>query len=390
MSGGGSKTEYVTSNRTTEPAAFIKPFLEYGANEAQRLYQSDLPQYYPQSTVVGFAPQQEMALRGIEQRALAGSPLSAAAVNETMKTLSGSFLGGADRGGGNYISANIAGQFIPQSQMSNAFNDATIAGNYLSDARASDALNASTIGGSFLSGGNPYLQQAIQNAAQPTIDAVQSQFSAAGRLGSGANMDVLSRNVGQIAQNMAFANYGDERTRQMQASNMAIGRYDAERQRQMQAAAASMAQDEAARQRQMQAAGLGLGQMEAERQRQMQALGMAPAMAAQDYVDFNVLAGVGDARRQQSQAELQDQINRFNFEQNTPAEKLAKYMALVGGGQFGSTGTDTRPVFSNPLAEGLGLATGAAGLGNMLFGRGGGLTAPGLLRGANGNIFGMG
>jgi hypothetical protein len=65
-------------------------------------------------------------------------------------------------------------------------------------------------------------------------------------------------------------------------------------------------------------------------------------------------------------------------------------MALVGGGQFGSTGTDTRPVFSNPLAEGLGLATGAAGLGNMLFGRGGGLTAPGLLRGANGNIFGMG
>ena len=71
MSGGGSKTEYVTSNRTTEPAAFIKPFLEYGANEAQRLYQSELPSYFPQSTVVGFAPQQEMALRGIEQRALA-------------------------------------------------------------------------------------------------------------------------------------------------------------------------------------------------------------------------------------------------------------------------------------------------------------------------------
>ena len=120
------------------------------------------------------------------------------------------------------------------------------------------------------------------------------------------------------------------------------------------------------------------------------ALGMAPAMAAQDYADFNALAGVGDARRQQSQAELQDQVNRWNFEQNTPAEKLAKYMALVGGGQFGSTGTDTRPVFSNPLAEGLGLATGAAGLGNMLFGRGGGLTAPGLLRNASGNIYGLG
>lgn len=269
MSGGGSRTEYVTSARTNEPAAFIKPFLEYGAQEAKNLYQSALPSYYPDSTVVGFAPQQEMALRGMEQRALAGSPITAAAQQNA----------------------------------------------------------ANVLGGSFLMGGNPFLQQAIQNASQPTIDAVQSQFSAAGRLGSGANMDVLSRNVGQIAQNMAYSNYGDER------------------------------------------------------QRQMQVLGMAPQLAAQDYADFNALAGVGDARRQQAQAELQDQVNRFNFEQNTPAEKLAKYMALVGGGQFGSTGTDTRPVFSNPLAEGLGLATGAAGLGNMLFGKGNNYVAPGLLRG---------
>ena len=56
-------------------------------------------------------------------------------------------------------------------------------------------------------------------------------------------------------------------------------------------------------------------------------------------------------------------------------------MALVGGGQFGSTGTDTRPVFSNPLAEGLGLATGAAGLGNMLFGKPSVFSGGGLLRG---------
>lgn len=278
MSGGGSRTEYVTSARTSEPAAFIKPFLEYGAQEAQNLYQSSLPSYFPGSTVVGFAPQAEMALRGIEQRALTGSPITAAAQQNA----------------------------------------------------------ANVLGGSFLMGGNPYLQQAIQNASRPTIDAVQSQFSAAGRLGSGANMDVLSRNVGQIAQNMAFANYGDER------------------------------------------------------QRQMQALGMAPALAAQDYADFNALAGVGDARRQQAQAQLQDQVNRFNFEQNVPADKLARYMALVGGGQFGTTGTDTRPVFSNPLAETLGLATGAAGLGNMLFGRGNSFVQPGLLRDAKGNIFGIG
>lgn len=273
MSGGG-KSEYVTATRANEPPAYIKPYLEYGAQEARNLYQSNLPSYYPQSTVVGFAPQQEMALRGIEQRALAGSPITSAA-----------------------------------------------------QGNAADVLR-----GSFLSGGNPYLQQAIQNATQPMVDAVQSQFSAAGRLGSGANMDVLSRNVGQVAQNMAYSNYGDERARQMQV------------------------------------------------------LGMAPQLAAQDYADFNALAGVGDTRRQLAQSELQDEVNRWNFAQNMPAEKLAKYMALVGGGQFGSTGTETRPVFSNPMAEGLGLATGVAGLGNMLFGAptnfGNGITSGGgLLRG---------
>lgn len=267
--GGGSRTEYVTSARTNEPAAFVRPYLEYGAQEAKNLYQSALPSYYPGSTVVGFAPQQELALRGIEQRALAGSPITTAAQQNA----------------------------------------------------------ANVLGGSFLMGGNPYLQQAISNATQPMVDAVQSQFSAAGRLGSGANMDVLARNVGQVAQNMAFANYGDERARQMQV------------------------------------------------------LGMAPQLAAQDFADYNALAGVGDARRQLAQQEKQDEVNRFNFEQNVQADKLARYMALVGGGQFGSTGTESRPVFSNPMAEGLGLATGAAGLGNMLFGAPSQFGGGGLLRG---------
>lgn len=379
MSGGGSKTEYVTATRNNEPPAYIKPFLEYGAQEARNLYQSALPAYYPQSTVVGFAPQQELALRGIEQRALVGSPLVYGAQNAASRTLSGDYLApGAE-------SQQFASRLLNQQMGGNDlggldYAKSAIAGNYVPNSSGLDALTMSTIGGSFL-GGNPYLQQAIQNAAQPTIDAVQSQFSAAGRLGSGANMDVLSRNVGQIAQNMAFANYGDERQRQMQAASMAQQRLESERGRQMQAAGLGIGQLEADRMRQMSALNLLGGNYEAERQRQMAAIGMSPQLAAQDYADYTALAGVGDTRRQLAQQEKQDEVNRFNFEQNVQADKLARYMALVGGGQFGSTGTESRPVFSNPMAEGLGLATGAAGLGNMLFGAPSQFGGGGLFRG---------
>ena len=75
------------------------------------------------------------------------------------------------------------------------------------------------------------------------------------------------------------------------------------------------------------------------------------------------LAQVGSAREQQAQSELEDAINRYNFEQNIDAQKLNNYMALGGGG---TTGTQTsQPVFRNPLASGLGGALSGAQLGGM-------------------------
>ena len=51
------------------------------------------PDYFPGSTVVPFAPQTETALQGVEQRATAGSPLTAAGQQGILETASGEYLG---------------------------------------------------------------------------------------------------------------------------------------------------------------------------------------------------------------------------------------------------------------------------------------------------------
>ncbi len=109
-------------------------------------------------------------------------------------------------------------------------------------------------------------------------------------------------------------------------------------------------------------------------QAQQTAIAQAPQIQNQD---LSQLAGVGAAREGQAQAELQDQVNRFNFEQNIEQQKLKDYLALVGGGTIGSN--TVQPVQRNTAASALGGALGgaqlgaAAGFNPMLGAVGGGL-----------------
>lgn len=109
-------------------------------------------------------------------------------------------------------------------------------------------------------------------------------------------------------------------------------------------------------------------------QAQQTAIAQAPQIQNQD---LSQLAAVGSAREGQAQAELQDQVNRFNFEQNIEQQKLKDYLALVGGGTVGSN--TIQPVQRNTAASALGGALGgaqlgaAAGFSPMLGAVGGGL-----------------
>ena len=69
MGGGGS-----TVTRT-ELDPNVAPYVTYGLSEAQRLYATPTPQYYPGQTYVGPSQQTQAALSAAQTRALAGNPL---------------------------------------------------------------------------------------------------------------------------------------------------------------------------------------------------------------------------------------------------------------------------------------------------------------------------
>jgi len=87
MSKGGGSTR--TINTMVNPPAYAKPFLEYGLSQAKDLYKSSKPQYYPGQTTVGFSPESEMALSGIREKAIAGSPLIEGVQDVVMQNLMG-------------------------------------------------------------------------------------------------------------------------------------------------------------------------------------------------------------------------------------------------------------------------------------------------------------
>jgi hypothetical protein len=86
MSKGGGTTRQVTQSITDPTTA---PFKEFGLSEAKRLYQQAPMQYYPGQTVVGFSPETEMALSGLRQQAISGSPFIGAVQDVVMQNLTG-------------------------------------------------------------------------------------------------------------------------------------------------------------------------------------------------------------------------------------------------------------------------------------------------------------
>ena len=65
--------------------------------------------------------------------------------------------------------------------------------------------------------GNPYLDAVLGKGMQDSANAVNSQFSAAGRYGSGAHAGSLARELGGLDQQARLSNYQTERGRQAAA-----------------------------------------------------------------------------------------------------------------------------------------------------------------------------
>lgn len=306
---------FAETTTTVSPDAFSQPFLEYGMQEAQRLYQTQTPEYYQGQTYAGFSPEQQMALEAQRQRALAGSGLTQGAQQFTQQALAGDFQSAA----------------LPYAQQ--------LAGGV--DYSEPMGMIRQTAQGGFL-GGSPGLQGAIDRALDPVQARVQSSLARAGRTGSGAAADIMSRELGNVASNISYQDYARERQNQLaaqqQLANLAGQQY------QSQLRGAGFLGD---------VSGIGFG-------RQAAAAQQAPAMAELDYSDISRLEDVGLARQQMGQQAINEAMARQQFEQQLPAQQLAQYQNLVTGFPMGQTQIESTPYFDpTPLEKGFGYAAAA-------------------------------
>jgi hypothetical protein len=240
LEGGGGGGQQQKSETGIDP--MLKPYIQYGLNEAQNLYKSNTPAYYPGQTYVSPSATTQQALQATTNRATMGNPLLPAAQQQQQDVISGQYLNS-----------------------------------------------------------NPYFNQALAGAAQgaqqnyyDAIKQAQGNASMAGRYGSGVSADIQNR-AAQTMGNTLANKYGE----------LAYQNYGAERARQETAA------------------------------------GNAPGLAAADYGDIAQLANVGRTQEDYQQNALEADINRFNFEQNLPYQKLSTYLNSAYGAPQGSVTTST-------------------------------------------------
>ena len=214
--------------------------------------------------------------------------------------------------------------FAPQTEQALRMSEQmALQGSPIQQAGTQNYLN--TLEGGYLSG-SPFFEGAYEAQVRPMVEqftqealpGLQSSFSRAGMRGSSAEqmaagraLDSYTRALADTGGELAYRNYADERARQ-----------------------AAFAQG-------------------------------APAYSLTRFQDPQQLANVGAAREDLAQAQLADEINRFNFNQNVQQAKLADYLGLVSGG-YGSEGTSSQPYFRNVGANILGGGLSGAGLGQAL------------------------
>jgi len=171
-------------------------------------------------------------------------------------------------------------------------------------------LAQNTLKGDYLDYNNPYLQGAITNATNPLIDTfktqvaptIDSQFAGSGRYGSGLYAqarnraeDTLTDSLADKSMDIAYKNYANERA----------------------------IQD-------------GL-------------LNQASALSDLEYGDAKMLTDIGQVREDYAQADLDDQIAKFDAEQKQPFDFLNAYANAINSGTYGSQ--SSQPVSSDPFGQ---------------------------------------
>lgn len=256
MSGGSpSAPSNTTQTVKNEPPAYIKPYATSVLSSSANIANQPY-QPYPGMTVAPLSPEHQAAMYMVGQRATLGSPVQQSAQGWATDTLNGM---GYD---------------------------------------------------------NPYLTQAIRMAQEEAAPAIGYMGREGGSYGNTGVNEAWTNTMGDIATQMRFANYAQERDRQLQTAQM------------------------------------------------------APELAGLDYKDAQMLMGVGDAKRSYQQELIDRAVGEWDSAMNWPYSQADWFTNILRGAGFGTYGTQTttapNPNQQSGLANMIGGGLLLGGLGNAM------------------------
>lgn len=278
-----------TSQTSSAPWAAQQPYLEKGFGEASNLYDQGPQSYFPGQTFADFSPAQTQGLNSQINTASDGNPLVTGAAN---------FNTGALNGSNPYGSILNAGA-------SGVENTASGAGinPYLDSMYAAASRSVK----------NDFSNDVMPSIASSLGKSGMADSTTADLLGAEAG-GKLTDSLASLAGNVYGTGYENAANRQAGAQNLLLQQGSANT---------------------------------------TNAMNSAPTLRAAQYGDAQALQAAGQTQQDQATKGIEDQINRFNFNQNAPLDALKNYMSMISG-NYGSTSTSKTTTAGNPVNSALG------------------------------------
>ena len=283
--GGGGST---TTVQKADPWAGQQPYLQDVFQQAQQLYNSGgmAPNYYPGQTVADQSQWTQNALQMQANRAQSGSPLITNASNA----------------------------------MNNITTGQALAGNH-----GLNTLNQLS------QEDNPYVDELYNRANSQAQSAINGNFSAAGRYGSGAHSAASADAANNLANEM-YSTLWDKRADAAQAAGQLYN--------------------------------TGIGQQVVAGQAGQQ-------LANQAYTDAAALSEAGGIMDEHNQQLINADIDRYNYDQQKALLALQNYNNLIQGSYGGTTTSTGQQSSGSTLGNVLGGALTGGGLGAGIAAAGG-------------------
>lgn len=308
--GGGTNT--TTTVQDTSPWGPSQGYLKNAMGRASGMLKREEGfNPYPESTVVPYSDTTREGMQGVLNTARGGAPGTAQALSNARGVL----------GGG--------GAMAPIMDVATGQNAIT-AGQYYEPIASGQEIQQ----------GNPYLMRALERGADEIQNRVGNEAAAFGRSGSGAMAGRMADSLGDYYSGALAADYNNMRNRQMQAISGLAGTQGANIANRVGAANSAL--------------GSGLAYSQA-----------IPGFEAAQYDPYSRIMDVGGMEDDLAARERQDEVRRWEGEENSDWTRLMNAMGIFsGGGALGgqSTATVQQPG-ANPWMQGAGL--GLLGLGAL-------------------------